>query len=106
MTALYILIGLAVLVALYVIVTYNGLVSLKNRVAEAWSDIEVQMKVRYNLIPNLVETVKGYMGHERETLESVTRLRGAAMSGLPKALEAQLPAVLRHSVLQLVNSRA
>ncbi len=80
MTAVYILIGLAVLVALYVIVTYNGLVSLRNRVAEAWSDIEVQMKVRYNLIPNLVETVKGYMGHERETLESVTRLRGAAMA--------------------------
>ncbi len=80
MTAVYILIGLLVLVAGYVIVTYNGLVSIKNRVAEAWSDIEVQMKVRYNLIPNLVETVKGYMGHERETLESVTRLRGAAMA--------------------------
>ena len=80
MTALYVLIGLAVLVALYVILTYNGLVSLKNRVSEAWSDIEVQMKRRYNLIPNLVETVKGYMGHERETLESVTRLRGAAMA--------------------------
>ncbi len=72
MTVLYIVIGLAILVALYIIVTYNGLVSLKNRVAEAWSDIEVQMKVRYNLIPNLVETVKGYMKHERETLESVT----------------------------------
>jgi len=80
MTVLYVLIGLAVLIALYVIVIYNGLVSLKNRVSEAWSDIEVQMKVRYNLIPNLVETVKGYMGHERETLESVTRLRGEAMA--------------------------
>lgn len=79
MTALYIVIGLAVLVALYIIVTYNGLVSLKNRVAAAWSDIEVQMKVRYNLIPNLVETVKGYMGHERETLENVIQARGAAM---------------------------
>ncbi len=79
MTVLYIGIGLAILVALYIIVTFNGLVSLKNRVAEAWSDIEVQMKVRYNLIPNLVETVKGYMGHERETLESVVQARGAAM---------------------------
>ena len=79
MTVLYIVIGLAILVALYIIVTYNGLVSLKNRVAEAWSDIEVQMKVRYNLIPNLVETVKGYMGHERETLEQVIQARGAAM---------------------------
>ncbi len=72
MTVTYILIGLMVLVAGYVVLTYNGLVSLKNRVGEAWSDIEVQMKVRYNLIPNLVETVKGYMKHERETLESVT----------------------------------
>ncbi len=80
MTVLYIGIGLAILVALYIIVTFNGLVSLKNRVAEAWSDIEVQMKVRYNLIPNLVETVKGYMGHERETLEKVIQARGAAMA--------------------------
>jgi LemA protein len=80
MTVVYFLIGLVVLVAGYVIVTYNGLVSLKNRVAEAWSDIDVQMKVRYNLIPNLVETVKGYMGHERETLEKVVQARGAAMA--------------------------
>lgn len=82
MTVLYIVIGLAILVALYIIVTYNGLISLKTRVAAAWSDIEVQMKVRYNLIPNLVETVKGYMGHERETLETVIRARGAAMGNL------------------------
>ncbi len=80
MTVVYILIGLMVLVAGYVVLTYNGLVSLKNRVGEAWSDIEVQMKVRYNLVPNLVETVKGYMGHERETLEEVVQARGAAMA--------------------------
>ncbi len=80
MTTIYVLIGLGLAVGLYVILTYNGLVSLKNRVAEAWSDIEVQMKRRYNLIPNLVETVKGYMSHERETLESVTRARGEAMA--------------------------
>ncbi len=87
MTVIYVLIGLIVLVALYVILIYNGLVSLKNRVAEAWSDIEVQMKRRYNLIPNLVETVKGYMSHERETLESVTRARGEALAnqGSPDA---------------------
>ncbi len=87
MTGLYVLLGLVVLVGLYVILTYNGLVSLKNRVSEAWSDIEVQMKRRYNLIPNLVETVKGYMSHERETLESVTRARGEAMAnqGSPDA---------------------
>ncbi len=80
MTVIYVLIGLGLAVGLYVILIYNGLVSLKNRVAEAWSDIEVQMKRRYNLIPNLIETVKGYMKHERETLESVTRLRGEALA--------------------------
>ncbi len=87
MNFLYVLLGLGLAVGLYVILTYNGLVSLKNRVSEAWSDIEVQMKRRYNLIPNLVETVKGYMSHERETLESVTRARGEAMAnqGSPDA---------------------
>lgn len=80
MTALYVLLGLLAAIALYVIVTFNALVSLKNRVQEAWSDIEVQMKRRYNLIPNLVETVKGYVKHERATLESVTRARAEAMA--------------------------
>jgi LemA protein len=86
-TVIYVLIGLGLAVGLYVILTYNGLVSLKTQVAEAWSDIEVQMKRRYNLIPNLIETVKGYMNHERETLESVTRARGEALAnqGSPDA---------------------
>ncbi len=64
----------------FVILTYNRLVSLRMRVREAWSDIQVQMKRRYDLIPNLVETVKGYAGHEREVLERVVRARGEAMS--------------------------
>ena len=87
MTVIYVSIGLMVLAAGYVVLTYNGLVSLKNRVGEAWSDIEVQMKRRYNLVPSLIETVKGYMGHERETIEAVTRLRGEAMAnqGSPDA---------------------
>ena len=80
MEILYVAIGVLVAVALYVMVTYNALVSLKVRVSEAWSDIEVQMKRRYNLIPNLVETVKGYVKHERGTLESVTKARAAAMT--------------------------
>jgi LemA protein len=83
MTALYILLGLLGLlfvIGLYVMVTYNGLVSLKNMVSEAWSGIEVQMKRRYNLVPNLVETVKGYVKHERGTLEAVTQARGQAMA--------------------------
>lgn len=80
MIVVYVVLGFALLVGLYVVLIYNGLVSLKQRVSEAWSDIEVQMKRRYNLIPNLVEAVKGYMGHERETLEAVTRLRNQAMA--------------------------
>lgn len=78
MTTLYIVLGLAAAVVLYVIITYNGLVSLRVRVNEAWSGIQVHMKERYNLIPNLIETVKGYTKHEAETLEKVTRARAEA----------------------------
>lgn len=63
-----------------VIGMYNSLITLKNRVAEAWSDIDVQLKRRYDLIPNLIETVKGYAAHESTTLENVTAARTAAMS--------------------------
>jgi len=87
MNAVFVVIGLAVAAGLYVILIYNRLVSLKQRVSEAWSDIEVQMKRRYNLIPNLVETVKGYVSHERRTLESVTRLRNEAMANHGSAEE-------------------
>lgn len=80
MTLVYGLLGLAAAVVLYVIVTYNALVKLRVQVSEAWSDIEVQMKRRYNLIPNLVETVKGYATHEAGTLEAVTRARNEAMA--------------------------
>jgi LemA protein len=66
-------------VALWVIASFNGLVTLKNRAQEAWSDIDVQLKRRYDLIPNLVETVKGYAAHERELFEKVTQARAAAM---------------------------
>jgi len=79
MTIVYILLGLVVLIALWIWAAYNGLVSLKNRTDEAWSDIDVQTKRRYDLIPNLVETVKGYATHEREAFENVTKARTAAM---------------------------
>ncbi|MDX1484489.1 MAG: LemA family protein [Alphaproteobacteria bacterium] len=67
-------------VAFYIMFTYNDFVGLRVRIEEAWSDIEVQMKRRYDLIPNLVETVKGYAAHEAGTLEEVTRARAEALA--------------------------
>lgn len=79
-TELIVILGLVLVILLYVVLTYNGFVTLKNRVKEAWSDIDVQLKRRYDLIPNLVETVKGYASHEKETFERVIKARNAAMS--------------------------
>lgn len=78
MVGIIILIIIAVL-AIWIVAVYNGLIRLKNRVDEAWSDIDVQLKRRYDLIPNLVNTVKGYATHERELFEKVTQARTAAM---------------------------
>ncbi len=80
MLTLYILLGVAGLIILWLIFAYNGLVRLRQQATEALSDIDVQLKRRFDLIPNLVETVKGYMGHERQTLESVTRARTQFMA--------------------------
>ncbi|MCH8347444.1 MAG: LemA family protein [Proteobacteria bacterium] len=79
MTVLWIFLTLVILIGLYVVLTYNRFVKLKVNVEEAWSDIEVQMKRRYNLIPNLISTVKGYAKHERGAFEAVTKARTAAM---------------------------
>ena len=79
MSVLFILLSGAGLVLLMLIVLYNRLVRLRNMVREGWSGIDVQLKRRANLIPNLVETVKGYMGHERDLLEKVTDLRSQSM---------------------------
>ena len=74
--------------AAWLILVYNGLIRLRNRVDEAWSDIDVQLKRRYDLIPNLVNTVKGYAAHERELFEKVTEARTAAMqAGTPAEKE-------------------
>jgi LemA protein len=75
-----ILIVVAVLLLLYVIVTYNGLVRLRNRIQNAWAQIDVQLRRRYDLIPNLVETVKGYAAHEKGTFEAVTQARANAIA--------------------------
>jgi LemA protein len=77
---LWIVLGVVVLLVLIFVSLYNKLVRLRNRVDEAWAQIDVQLRRRYDLIPNLVETVKGYAAHERQTLEAVTQARGAAQS--------------------------
>ncbi len=77
---LWVALGIIVVAIVAIIGMYNSLIRLKNRVEEAWSDIDVQLKRRYDLIPNLVETVKGYASHEKETLEKVVQARNAAMS--------------------------
>ena len=79
-TILVIIIGIVAIVALWIIAAFNGLVILKNRAKEAWADIDVQLKRRYDLIPNLVEAVKGYATHERELFEKVTEARASAMN--------------------------
>lgn len=79
MITLYIIIGVVALAVFTLIGIYNSLVARRNRVEEAWADIEVQLKRRYDLIPNAVETVKGYAGHEKGVFENVTRARSAAM---------------------------
>lgn len=81
MTPVTILIIIAVAIVLWAIVVYNGFVRLTNQAKEAWSDIEVQLKRRYDLIPNIVNTVKGYATHESGAFEKVTEARAKAMSG-------------------------
>ncbi len=77
---MYILIGIIVLIALYVIMIYNGLVKSRQMAEEAWSGIDVQLKRRADLIPNLIETVKGYAAHEKGTFEEVVKLRNQAQA--------------------------
>ena len=81
MIALWIIIGIVVVLLFILWGTYNGLIRLRNQVKNAWAQIDVQLKRRYDLIPNLVETVKGYVKHERETLEAVTKARNVAQQG-------------------------
>ncbi|MEK9148346.1 MAG: LemA family protein [Patescibacteria group bacterium] len=80
MPTLYIILGIAALAILYIIMAYNGLVRLRQQAKEAESDIDVQLKRRFDLIPNLLETVKGYAAHERQTLEQVTAARTRFMA--------------------------
>ncbi|MGA9291442.1 MAG: LemA family protein [Ignavibacteriaceae bacterium] len=80
MVALIIILAIIVVAILVVVSMYNSLIRLRNQVKNAWSQIDVQLKRRHDLIPNLIETVKGYMVHERETLQNITNARSQAMS--------------------------
>jgi LemA protein len=77
---IWIVVAIVVLIVLWLVFTYNGLVTARNRTQEAWSEIDVELKRRHDLIPNLVNTVQGYMGHERGTLEAVTNARASAVA--------------------------
>ena len=97
----WIIVGVIVVIALFLIVIYNRLVSLRQTVNQSWSDITVQLKQRHDLIPNLVETVKGYAAHERGTLDAVVKARNAAVSaGTPEA-QAQAENMLSGALRQL-----
>jgi LemA protein len=82
MVALYVVLGIIVVLVFALIGVYNGLVRLRNQMKNAWAQIDVQLKRRHDLIPNLVETVRGYMKHERETLEAVTNARNLAQGAV------------------------
>ena len=88
-------------VVLWAIVAYNGFISLKNRVEEAWADIEVQLKRRYDLIPNLVNAVKGYATHESTAFEKVTNARSAAMGAKTMGEHAKSEAMLGSAITGL-----
>ena len=94
MLALYIILGLIVVLLIGVVAIYNNLVKNKNLVQEGWSGIDVQLKRRADLIPNLLETVKGYMGHERGVLEKVTELRSQSLKATGVAEKAQAEGAL------------
>ncbi|MGW8220833.1 MAG: LemA family protein [Syntrophobacteria bacterium] len=98
MTATIIILIVVSLLALFVIATYNKLVRLRNMVEEGWSGIDVQLKRRANLIPNLLETVKGYMGHERELLSKVTELRTQSMKAQDVGEKGRLEGMLSRSL--------
>ena len=101
MSVTWIVLGVLGAAILWLIYAYNSLVSLRNRVQEASSDIEVQQKRRYDLTPNLVETVKGYAKHERETLEKVTDMRTRAMQAKTPQAQAQAENMLTGALKSL-----
>ena len=103
LVVLAVIIVIAVLVVLWGVITYNGLIRLRNLVQEAWQQIDVELTRRHDLIPNLVETVKGYASHERETLDAVVRARAAATApGASVAEQAQQEGELSQALGRLL----
>ena len=101
MIAVWILLAVVILLVLFFIAVYNGLIQKRIRTQEAWAQIDVQLKRRYDLIPNLVETVKGYAAHERTTLEQVIQARSAAMAAGGVQERAQAENMLSGALRQL-----
>ena len=99
--ALIVILAIIVILLIWVVMTYNGLVRLRNRVENAWAQIDVQLKRRIDLIPNLVETVKGYASHERDTLEAVVQARNASIAASGPQQEAQADNLLTGALRQL-----
>src|SRR4030081_1423657 len=97
----WIVLGVIVVLVLWIIMIYNQLVAMRQRVGQAFADVDVQLKQRHDLIPNLVETVKGYAAHERGTLEEVVKARNAAMTAQGPAQQAQAENMLSGALRQL-----
>jgi LemA protein len=100
-TSTWIFFGAIALLVIWVIIIYNGLVAMRQRVNQAFADVDVQLKQRHDLVPNLVETVKGYASHERGTLEAVVQARNAAMTAQGPAQMAQAENMLTGALRQL-----
>ena len=100
-TTTWIVLGAIALLVIWIVIIYNGLVAMRQRVNQAFADVDVQLKQRHDLIPNLVETVKGYASHERGTLEAVVQARNAAMTAQGPAQMAQAENMLTGALRQL-----
>ena len=101
MIAIIVIVAIVVILILIFVAQYNGLVRLRNRIDNAWSQIDVQLRRRYDLIPNLVETVKGYAAHEKDTLERVVQARNQAVSAQGPAAQGQAENVLTQALGRL-----
>src|SRR6187399_3605643 len=100
-TTTWIVLGAIALLVIWIIIIYNGLVAMRQRVNQAFADVDVQLKQRSDLIPNLVETVKGYAAHEKGTLEAVIKARNAAIAAQGPAAQAAAEGMLQGALRQI-----